>query len=187
VPLENRKLEDADLVHLWSELDSEDAAQADLALWTLTAVPGRSVPFLKDQLSAVPRGPKLAEALDELIANLDSEEFTLRVKASAEVARFGTLAEPALKKALEAKPSLEVRRRIEALLELLNKNRWTGMPLQSWRALAVLERIGTDDARQLLERLAKGDPDARLSQEAVAALERLQRRKAGRGKSQPEE
>ena len=72
--------------------------------------------------------------------------------------------------------------RIEALLELLDRNRWPGMSLQTWRALAVLERIGSDDARQLLAALAKGDPEARVTQEAAAALERLQRLKPGQGK-----
>jgi hypothetical protein len=48
--------------------------------------------------------------------------------------------------------------------------------LQAWRALAVLERMGGDDARQMLEALAKGEPDVALTEEAKAALKRLQRR-----------
>src|SRR6202030_1989412 len=45
VPLANRKLADAELSHLWADLGSEDAAKADRALWTLVAVPERSVPL----------------------------------------------------------------------------------------------------------------------------------------------
>src|SRR5207248_888000 len=116
--------------------------------------------------------PKLAEKLSKLIADLDSEEFTVREKAATELAKLGVPAEPALKKALAAKPSLEVRHRIESLLEEFSNN-WPGMPLQTWRALAVLERIGSDDARHLLKGLSEGDPDSRLTQEAGAALERL--------------
>ena len=37
----------------------------------------------------------------------------------------------------------------------------------------VLEQIGTTEARQLLETLAKGTPEAALTQDAQAALERL--------------
>ena len=41
------------------------------------------------------------------------------------------------------------------------------------RALEVLERIGTPEARQILLSLAKGAPEAALTQEAKASLERL--------------
>jgi hypothetical protein len=178
VPLENRKLADAELSRLWADLGSEDAAKADRALWTLVAVPERSVPLLNQQLAPAKPDPKRAEILSRLIADLDSEEFTVRDRATTELAKLGVLSEPALKKALTANPSLEVRSRIESLLELLDKNRWPGMPLETWRALAVLERIGRDDARQVLkglseEGLSEGDPDARLTQEATAALKRL--------------
>src|SRR5438105_5063136 len=128
VPLENRKLVDAELSRLWADLGSEDAARADRALWTLVAVPERSVPLLKQQLTPAKPDPKLAENLSKLIADLDSEEFTVRDKATTELAKLGVLAEPALKKVLTANPSLEVRRRIESLLEPLSKN-WPGMPL----------------------------------------------------------
>jgi hypothetical protein len=181
VPLENRKLADAELSRLWADLGSEDAARADRALWTLVAVPERSVPLLKEQLAPAKPDPKLAERLSKLIAELDSEEFTVRDKAATELAKLGVLAETALKKALTANPSPEVRRRIESLLEPLSNN-WPGMPLQTWRALAVLERIGSDDARQLLEGLGKGYPEARLTQEASAALERLRKLQANKRK-----
>jgi hypothetical protein len=36
-----------------------------------------------------------------------------------------------------------------------------------------LERIGTKEVRDLLERLARGAPDARLTREAGEALKRL--------------
>jgi hypothetical protein len=98
------------------------------------------------------------------------------------VAKLRELAEPALRTALVTKPTLEVKQRLEALLELLGKNRWIGVSLQSWRAVTVLERQGGDDARQVLEGLAKGEPASRLTQEARAALERLHRRKDSEAK-----
>jgi hypothetical protein len=42
------------------------------------------------------------------------------------------------------------------------------------RAVAVLEHIGSPDARQVLGELAKGNPYAPLTQQAKAALRRLQ-------------
>ena len=40
----------------------------------------------------------------------------------------------------------------------------------------MLESIGTPPAKALLEKLARGDPAARLTREAKASLERLQSR-----------
>ena len=45
--------------------------------------------------------------------------------------------------------------------------------LRQLRALVALERIGTEEARTVLRGLAAGAADARLTQEAAAALRRL--------------
>ena len=44
------------------------------------------------------------------------------------------------------------------------------------KALRVLEEIGTSEARMILESLAGGCPDARLTQDAKTSLVRLKRR-----------
>jgi RNA polymerase sigma factor (sigma-70 family) len=51
--------------------------------------------------------------------------------------------------------------------------------LQALRGVEVLEQIGSREARQVLERLAKGLPQSRLAQEAKASLERLALRPPG--------
>jgi hypothetical protein len=49
--------------------------------------------------------------------------------------------------------------------------------LRGLRAIAVLERIGTTEARELLERLVReGSDTSLLARDAGAALERLRRR-----------
>jgi RNA polymerase sigma factor (sigma-70 family) len=45
--------------------------------------------------------------------------------------------------------------------------------LQALRAVEALERAGTNEARQLLDKLARGAPQARLTREAKTALARL--------------
>jgi hypothetical protein len=60
------------------------------------------------------------------------------------------------------------------LVKLSNQG-LSGEPLQAVRAIAVLERIGTLDARQLLETLAGGAPEAEQSREAKAGMVRLTR------------
>jgi hypothetical protein len=49
----------------------------------------------------------------------------------------------------------------------------SGEWVRAVRAVAVLEQIGTPEARQVLEALARGAPDALLTQDAQAALGRL--------------
>jgi hypothetical protein len=45
--------------------------------------------------------------------------------------------------------------------------------LRNLRAVAVLEHIASAEARKLLDTLATGAPEARLTQEAKASLARL--------------
>ena len=45
----------------------------------------------------------------KLLVALDSDAFDERESAASGLAKLGDLAEPALRKALEAKPTLEVR------------------------------------------------------------------------------
>jgi hypothetical protein len=66
--------------------------------------------------------------------------------------------------------------RIEALLGKLEGPVASAETLRSIRAVEALEHIATPEARDLLDRLAAGAPEARLTREAKAALERLGRR-----------
>jgi hypothetical protein len=76
-----------------------------------------------------------------------------------------------LRGALEGQPSVDVRRRVERLAERLKD-----LPPWECRAVEVLEHIGTPQACALLTSLAQGEQHALLTQEAKAALVRLQRR-----------
>src|SRR5262249_25281724 len=67
------------------------------------------------------------------------------------------------------------RRRIEGLLRGLE-----GQDLGVLRGVEVLEHLNTADAPNLLEALAGGEPEARLTREAREALGRLSRRAPSR-------
>jgi hypothetical protein len=84
-------------------------------------------------------------------------------------------AESALRRAHAKPASLEARRRIEQLLDSLTTTVPSPDMLRQLRALAVLERIGSEPARALLRELASGTPDARLTREASATVARLTR------------
>jgi hypothetical protein len=166
-------LEAAELAARWKALADKDAAKAHQALWSLVAVPGQAVAFLKPHLRRVPLAdPK---RIARLITDLDDDEFTVREQASRELEDLEDGAVPALRVVLAGTPPVEVRRRVERLLA----RRAEAAPerFRALRALEVLEHIGTPAARKCLAALAKGAARARLTQEAKAALERLARRR----------
>jgi RNA polymerase sigma factor (sigma-70 family) len=159
---------------LWTDLAGDDAAKAYRAVQELAAAPEQSVPFLKGRLHPV-------TALDPqqiapLLSDLDSDEFTVREKATAELEKLGESAEPGLRKALDGKPSLEMRRRLEALLQKLQKSSLGPELLRELRALEVLEQVGGEEVQRVLAALARGVPEAQLTREARSSLDRLKRR-----------
>jgi WD40 repeat protein len=165
-----KSLTAADLARLWQDL-AGNSERADDAHWALAHVPEFSVPFLKKSLQ--PATAAKREQIKKLINELGNDQFNIRQKALHDLEQLGEQARELLTKALETDPPLEVRQRIARLLDKL-----IDLPpdrLREARAVAVLERVGTPAARALLETLAKGVPDTRLTQEAMAALKRVAR------------
>jgi hypothetical protein len=156
----------AQLAGLWSDLAGA-AAPAEQALWALARAPEQSVPFLKGRLLVAPAAP---EQVAKLIADLDSGSFAVRQKAAQALAELGEAAEGAVRQTLKGKLTLEVRRRLEQILEQRDREL-----LRKLRAMEALEHIGTAEARQVLKALADAAPDPRVAQAAGAALQRLAR------------
>jgi WD40 repeat protein len=160
---------------LWRSLAGADAPAAYRAVWTLAAAPDQAVHFLKSRLRPVP-GPTPAR-VRQLIADLDADDFAVRQAASAELGRLGDQAEVPLRKALAQATSPEARARLEGLLN--DVGGWIitePESLRTVRAIWVLQRIGSNDARAILEDLSRGAAGARITQEAKAALAYLAKR-----------
>ncbi len=102
---------------------------------------------------------------------LGSDEFRVRDQATKELSKLGGAGAPALRQALEAKPELEVRRRLQGLLDQVRE--WTPEHLREHRAIQALEHIGTPSVREVLRAIAEGAPEARRTEEAKEALRRL--------------
>jgi WD40 repeat protein len=162
-----------DLDALWRTLASSDATDAYQAAWDLTTASARTVRFLGSRLQRAPSATQ--ENITRMVGDLNNDRFTVRQKAQGELARLGELTRPALLYMLTSKPSLEVRQRIDSLLANLDPRKSSDC-LRTLRALEVLENIGTSEAQQLLEHLATGAPQARLTREAQAALARVTKR-----------
>jgi dipeptidyl aminopeptidase/acylaminoacyl peptidase len=162
---------------LWADLAGTDAARAFRAIGLLSAAPREAVPFLREQLRKEPRVPQAR--IRQLIAELDNDRYAVREKARDELEHLGEIAEPHLRRALTEQPTLEVRRRVERLLEKVQQP----IPpeqLRPLRAVEVLEHMATPEGRAVLAALAEGAPEARLTQDAKAALERLAKKSAAR-------
>jgi RNA polymerase sigma factor (sigma-70 family) len=170
---EGKPLSDAALKTAWDALAEKDADAAYRAVQALAADPARSVPYLRERLPPV--APVEAKRLARLIAELDDDRFEVRDKAAAELEKLGGAALSALREALDGRPTPEARRRMEQLVEKQERERRSssGEPLRARRALEVLERAGTPEARRALQALADGAPGAWLTQDAKAALSRL--------------
>jgi WD40 repeat protein len=164
----------------FKRLAGEDAERAYASMWALLSDPEKTVSFLGDQNNLFARTD--ARAIQQWVEDLDSDEFAKRERASQELGLRLDEVESRLKKALQGRPSLELRRRINQLLEERGTGP-TGRELQRLRVVEILERLAAQDAdatrlaaTTLLEKLAAGPAGARPTQEAKASLDRLAER-----------
>jgi hypothetical protein len=233
----------AQVVSLWRLLAGEQGSAVHAAK-ALAANPPGAVPLLQERLQ---RAAALEAPYARLIADLDSDRFDAREKASrqleksARAAEFALLmavdgglsveaqrraqeilnkltatreeqivrlipdlegeksaeafqkleamgrdAEPALRRILQWPPiagrdgdkqlSLRARWFVQQALERLKEPEESSLPITSQsvpRALSVLERIGTLEARQALEELAKMPAESHVTRGAKDALARM--------------
>jgi dipeptidyl aminopeptidase/acylaminoacyl peptidase len=156
----------------WVELGGQDAGKAHRAGWALVEAGSEALALVHERLrpAVAPEPGRVAQ----LLADLDSNDFQVRDRATRELREFGRLAEPALRTVLEKGPPAETRRRVAELLDRLQG--LSPDELRALRAVAVLERVDSIEARQDLQRLADGAPSALVTREAKAARARLARR-----------
>jgi WD40 repeat protein len=167
------RLTEAEADALWEALLGP-APVAIPAAWRLVAAPAQALPLLKQRLRPAPDPPP--SRLDQLLSDLASDRFAERQAAMRDLEGYGELAVPAMRAAVAKSPPLEVSRRLEQLLAKCGPGAVpSGERLRALRALLVLEHIDSPEARALLRALAGGAAAARLTREARAALERLNR------------
>lgn len=153
----------------WSEL-AGNAQQAYDAMWKL-AEDKEFAEFVREKLR--PTTSVDVHQFARLLAELDSDEFVVRSRAREQLMHIGVAVETELRAALRGRLSVEVRRVVEELLRTLERDQ-----LRQQRAVELLELIDTAASRQLLLKLADGTLEARLTQEAIASLERLANKNA---------
>jgi len=159
-----------DLDACWRALAGNDAAKAYTAICDLSASPKDALALIKDKVK--PAGVIEPKRIEELIGQLDSNQFQVRDKAGKELASMGDQIVPAVDQALTKNITLEFRRRLEDVRGKVTSVILGGEKLREYRAVEVLERIKTPESRQVLESLARGAPDTLLTNAARAALKR---------------
>jgi WD40 repeat protein len=171
-PAPSIPLRENELKALWVDLASPDATKGYQAVWRLSQSPEHAVPFLRGQLSAAKTDKSAMIA--RLVATLDSDSFTERNDAERRLQTLGSAAEAELRRALGKQPSPELRMRAQRLLRRLPDSGETLSPdeLRALRSIAILEQVGTRQATQILETLAKGADNNRITQAARASLKR---------------
>jgi hypothetical protein len=109
-----------------------------------------------------------------LVAALDAPAFADREKADKDLRALGDLAVATLRRlqtdGLSAEQGARVKKILAAALDPILP---AGETLRQVRAVAVLEKFGTPEAKKLLADLAGGAPDARMTKEAIISLTRL--------------
>jgi RNA polymerase sigma factor (sigma-70 family) len=171
VPVPLRGLKADELAPLYTALGEDDFVKARHALRRLLAAPRQTVPFLAKTSTPIPEAD--SEKIDRWIAELNANDFAVRQKASVALERVGEQTHVALRRALAGNPSLEVRRRIERILEATADEDASPAQRRSLVAVEILAEIGTPQAREVIRTIAAGAPNARLTQAGRDALERL--------------
>jgi WD40 repeat protein len=157
----------------WKDLAAPSGTKAFEAINQLAAAPIEAAPFLKGKLRPIEQvDPKV---LGKLLADLGSTKAEERDQAHGELEKLGELARGELHKRLAAKPSEDMRQRLEKLLAKVDGPVTSPELLQMFGAIEALGKMGTPDALQILEAMAQGAPGHRVTEDARAALKRLKR------------
>lgn len=184
---------------LWGRLATSDEGKATRTILALAKQPKETVEFLGKTLKAVKVDKaKVAKWIEQL----GDDTFERREQAMLELALVAEFIEGDLQKAaksndaevrrraallLEKKPAeaaglvgrnvsvQNVNGQITIMIDgkALDLNPKPNLALlQATRGIALLEHVGTPEAKKILERLAEGEP-SHLAKEAKAALKRL--------------
>ncbi len=157
---------------LWSDLADSNAAIAHRAMRTLLVHPGPAKRLLRERLHVADR----RQLVEQSLHDLDHADFARRQQAMRTLEQLGDLARPLLQAELDAAPTLEKRRRLERLLQDLERPYTSSGSLRLYRCLEILERFGGEDVIQVFREFSSGTPFDRLSREAEAARNRMQGR-----------
>jgi len=172
--LVDTRLSADELASCWRQLgETTSTAAAYESAWRLASAPSESVAALRRLIQ--PMQFDDTGRVSELISNLDSDDYHVRKEATDRLGALGVIAASQLRIAMKCSGSLEVRRRIQALLAMPPmppdvKRRWLG--------LQILEVIATPESERVIQDLAAGSRNSWLTNEAASCLGRIRQQAA---------
>jgi WD40 repeat protein len=162
-----RNLSAEELNQAWLQLNSSEASDGFKGMQTLLQSPEQAVALIKEKVK--PAKLPSDQQIRQWIEDLDTKSFAARDVANKNLEELGEAISPALEKALQSKPSPEVRDRITRLLE--NADNGRAKEVGNLRAVEVLEWIGNQEAKKVLAILSQGSEAAYLTKAARNALD----------------
>lgn len=148
-----RLLDTAQMQRLWAQMGGGGRAARD-AVGALAAGGDDAVAFLRRQIEPVLRKAN-ALGVRQMIAELDSDRYAVRERASRQIEMLGGWAAPRLREALRRPASVEARVRLKELIKACGVLPADTPPRRRIIGAArVLERIGTPKAKALLRLVA---------------------------------
>lgn len=123
----------------WADLHGNDPGRAHFAGWGLSSGGKATLGLMRAEFR-LPTTATPAQ-MERLVTELGHEDFDTREKASQQLGKLGTLAQPHLEKALKS-PDAEIRRRASTILERLTEDSLSAEEINALRDLGVLARMG---------------------------------------------
>ncbi len=161
----------------WSDMESDSASAAHLAMSELAAGGEEAVGFVARRLGH-PAPPGDPAALSPLLERLNADDVAVRQEASNGLEALGRDSLPLVQVALRSSLSEEARERVVSILDVLEPSiGWpdSGEDLRRMRAIRVLEAIGSQAARKTLADVVARPNSLREMQAAERAAARLVR------------
>jgi hypothetical protein len=167
-------IELAQLYYLWREMP-DDTAEVEFSTRFMKVQPAKAMAFLRDHLHWA---AQIEDQARRLIRDLNDPQFKKRDQATLKLQHLGPAVIPILRQTLQENVAAESRARIQLILE-----RWPDRvesatqfdPRRVQVALGILERIGSAEARRIIEDLARGPAESIVTRDAKAAHERMKK------------
>ncbi len=161
------------LVNVWDRLGSGDPIVAYRAVGSLVGADASALGVLESMIKDV-INPASPQEVAGLIERLDHPSFVVRENASERLRLVRAAVLDELTAALASARSVEMRLRLQRLVSGQGYPRqMSPVERRGWeRTIYALEVIDTDEANELLRRIAAGQLDRDLADEAAAALAR---------------
>ncbi len=159
-----------DLNRLWNDLGG-DPKIAYKALFTMAAAK-ETLGFLASRLQPEARAD--LKRLGELAANMDANDPAISAKAVKDLIHMGSSIEVYLRRMLSEPVSQRKRDNLLLVLTGFEKEFSSADYLRKMRTIQLVEQIGSNEALQLLKQLTAGESLGPLTEDARAAIDRIQ-------------